>query len=497
MKLRVISLVFVLVIGIFSSSGQNTAKIHKGIEEYFDSLIYYPTDTITSRIDRLIVALPDKKDQALLAGAAFDYFYGSPVMGMEAVSLHIADNWFLNGKLEWANPESWHLLYTFADFNRSSMIGCDAPELIVESMDGYMINILKGDSQWKVLYFYDDKCSTCKEETPLLAKFAREYSGPRITIFALYTQANRKEWEEYVKLIFGDISNPDVTILHLWDPEVRSSYHMKYGVLTTPSLFLIDRFNVIAGRKLNCEALYALLDVKVTESKDFRELFSNIFASMEPVDEDVINQVAETFSRRTASDSTLYRETFHELYSFLKNTPGAPFQHGALEIGRTYILEKEEYWPKEYLNNISFDIILSSTNLPGEKAADLLLTDSKGRERRLLKGCSRYTVLWFYLVSCEECSKEAIALAEKEKYLRKKGVKVKCIYVGENEAAWREFQKRNPKKWVYLWDKTGKSGLNRLYDVRTVPQIYLLDRKKRVIGRELGAEHLFDLLDTL
>jgi hypothetical protein len=76
-------------------------------------------------------------------------------------------------------------------------------------------------------------------------------------------------------------------------------------------------------------------------------------------------------------------------------------------------------------------------------------------------------------------------------------VKVKSIYVGENEEAWRDFQKKNPKKWVYLWDKTGQSGLDTLYDVRTVPQIYLLDRKKRVIGRELGTEHLFELLDTL
>jgi peroxiredoxin len=497
MKLRVLSLVFVLVIGIFSTSGQNTAKLHKGIEEYFDSLIYYPTDTITSRIDRLITALPDKKEQAKVAGAAFDYFYGSPVMGMEAVSLHIADNWFLNGKLEWANPESWHLLYTFAEFNRSSMIGCDAPELILESIDGYMMNILKGDCQWKILYFYDDKCATCKEETPQLARFAKEYSGPRVTIFAVYTQDNREEWEEYVKLIFGDIANPYVTILHLWDPEVSSSYHMKYGVLTTPSMFLIDRFNIITGRKLNCEALCRLLDVKLNESNEFRKLFNNIFSSMEPVDKDVIDQVAETFFRRTESDSTLYRETFHELYSFLKNTPGAAFQQGALDIGHNYILEKKEYWPMEYLNNISRDIRLSSTNLPGEKASDLFLTDSKGRERRLLKGCSRYTILWFYLISCEECHKEALALAEKEKYLRKKGVKVKSVYVGGDEESWRDFQKRNPKKWVYLWNKTGESGLDSLYDVRTVPQIYLLDRKKRVIGRELGAEHLFELLDTL
>lgn len=497
MKLRVISLVFVLVIGIFSTLGQNTAKFHKGIEEYFDSLLHYPTDTINSRIDRLITALPDKKEQAKVAGAAFDYFYGSPVMGMEAVSLHIAENWFLNGKLEWANPESWHLLYTFAEFNRSSMIDCDAPELILESIDGYMVNILKGDGQWKILYFYDDKCSTCQEETPQLAKFAIEYSGPRITIFAIYTQGNRREWEEYVKRIFGDISNPDVIILHLWDPEVASSYHMKYGVLSTPSMFLIDRFNVIAGRKLNCEALCRLLEVKLNESNEFRKLFANIFASMEPVDKEVIDQVAETFYRRTAPDSTLYRETFHELYSFLKNTPGAPFQQGALDIGRTYILGKETYWSKEYLDYTSFDIRLSSTNLPGEKASDLFLTDIKGRERRLLQGCSRYTILWFYTISCEECRKEALTLAEKEEYLRKKGIKVKCIYVGEDEEAWRDFQKKNPKKWVYLWDKTGKSGLDTLYDVRTVPQIYLLDRKKLVIGRELGTEHLFELLNTL
>ena len=261
------------------------------------------------------------------------------------------------------------------------MIDCDAPELILESIDGYMVNILKGDGQWKILYFYDDKCSTCQEETPQLAKFAKEYSGPRITIFAIYTQGNRREWEEYVKRIFGDISNPDVIILHLWDPEVASSYHMKYGVLSTPSMFLIDRFNVIAGRKLNCEALCRLLEVKLNESNEFRKLFANIFASMEPVDKEVIDQVAETFYRRTAPDSTLYRETFHELYSFLKNTPGAPFQQGALDIGRTYILGKETIGQRS-IRYTSFDIRLSST-ISREKRLPTFLTDRD--ESRLLK----------------------------------------------------------------------------------------------------------------
>ena len=134
--------------------------------------------------------------------------------GNEAVSLHIAENWFLNGNSMGQSRKLASALY-FAEFNRSSMIGCDAPELILESIDGYLVNILKGDGQWKILYFYDDKCSTCKEETPQLAKFAKEYSGPRITIFAIYTQGNRREWEEYVKRIFGDISNPDVILFHL------------------------------------------------------------------------------------------------------------------------------------------------------------------------------------------------------------------------------------------------------------------------------------------
>ena len=48
--------------------------------------------------------------------------------------------------------------------------------------------------------------------------------------------------------------------LIVWDPEAESSYHLLYGVLSTPKLFLIDRHGVIVGRNLDAGSLRQLLD---------------------------------------------------------------------------------------------------------------------------------------------------------------------------------------------------------------------------------------------
>jgi hypothetical protein len=62
-------------------------------------------------------------------------------MGHEAVAVHIADNWFLNGRLKLENENLYPILYTYAEFNRSSLVGCDAPALLMEDAEGNPVDV--------------------------------------------------------------------------------------------------------------------------------------------------------------------------------------------------------------------------------------------------------------------------------------------------------------------------------------------------------------------
>ena len=53
----------------------------------------------------------------------------------------------------------------------------------------------------------------------------------------------------------------NVTVVHAWDPQGVSDFALKYDVLGTPRMFLVDADGFIVGRRLNSEALKRLLGV--------------------------------------------------------------------------------------------------------------------------------------------------------------------------------------------------------------------------------------------
>ena len=83
----------------------------------------------------------------------------SAVMGVEAVAIDIADNWFFTGKVRMKNDIDLMNARIFADFNRQSLVGEKAPELVMKDDKGLETNLFTQPSKrYSVLYFYDTGC---------------------------------------------------------------------------------------------------------------------------------------------------------------------------------------------------------------------------------------------------------------------------------------------------------------------------------------------------
>ena len=154
-----------------------------------------PADSVILEIDRLIEAAPDSL-KADVAGRAFNIYSESPVMGHDAVAVHIADDYFLNGRLEWSDPETYPMLYAYAAFNRRTLIGMDSPDFLMENLAGGMKSLRADAGHYKLLFFYDTQCSTCHRYSEEIARMARNYSGGRLSIFAVNTGNDRAMCEK-------------------------------------------------------------------------------------------------------------------------------------------------------------------------------------------------------------------------------------------------------------------------------------------------------------
>lgn len=477
------------------AAAQPRFNVYDRVTEYFEKgLSHLPVPQICEKIDRLIAAGHDAQQQAQLAGAAFDYYSNAPIMGQEAVAVYVADNYFLNKKLPWSDPETYPLVYAFAEFNRASLIGCDAPELVMESLDGQNVSLRYDGGQYKLLYFYDPQCATCREYTKALAELARTYRGGRLSFFTVNTGGDRAQWEEYIRENFGDITAWKVDFRHLWDPGKVNDYHRAYGVLSTPALLLIDAQNKIIGRRLDPEAAKELLGNVNFADRETRSLVREICEALAPVDTATADQIGRTLYEKMAGDSTIYRETMYELFNYLRDHASHAYQEGAALVAERYILQHSDYFSPEYAERVRYALEVFRMNPVGAIAPDLQLKDTSGTVHRLFERKARKRLVIFHIVNCPDCKREFDRIAPlADKYARK-GLEIICVYVGKDPQEWKEFARTHDPRWVYLSDLDNTSGLRDLYDVAFVPKLYLTNRKGKILAKEIDAETLEELI---
>ncbi len=495
MRRGLIALLVALLLPLRCLAQQDTLNLYGSLKEYFDAVCTLPVDSINARCDALIASVSDDKSRAAIAGTAFNYFLECPVMGAEGVSVHIADNYFLNKRLKWPSEATYPTLYAFAEFNRQSLLGMPAAPLQLENIDGDTVDVREATGGPKVLYFYEDGCATCSVQTPLIVSCLKGYDADApLTLYAVYTQSDRTAWARYALTAFRGIDNPKIRVVHLWDPEGKSQFHKKYSVLTTPSLLLLDEDNRICGRKLDAAALGALLGQKKSFEESLYSLMDGVRDNM-GLDTASVADVCRAFHSRLESDAPLYRETFSGIYNYLRGQGNYEAMQSAALVAREYIAGQPQYWSQEMLESAREALRIFSLNPLGSKAADVMLLDRGGHRRHLIGHCGKkYAVIFFNLVSCEECRAWKEELLQMRKTLRRSGVRITSVYVGPDSQEWRDSLRSRGRWWRDLRAEWPQSELYSKYDVSVAPKIYLLDATGTVIAKDITPETLAKLL---
>lgn len=98
-----------------------------------------------------------------------------------------------------------------------------------------------------------------------------------------------------------------------------------------------------------------------------------------------------------------------------------------------------------------------------------------------------YTILLFNNPGCETCREviDQIEHSEKLKELSAKySIVTLAIYPDEDIEAWHDYLPSMPKGWICGYDQGMVLTNNKLYDLKAIPSLYLLDRAKHVLVKD-------------
>lgn len=231
--------------------------IQNKVEFYTQKLTYPMPDSQIIAIDYLLQKM-DKNPEAFQYYVV--YFLNdaakSKRMGMDAVYVHMVDQYYATGKADWADEEQIKKLKSQAESIRLTLIGKIAPDLTLLTEAGEKVTIHGIQSPYTVLFFWDPECGHCKKATPFVVDFYNEYKDKGVKVLAICTKTG-----DDISECWSTVKERGMDIfVNVADQYLRSRYKSLYDVKTTPQIFILDKDKKILVKKIAGEDMKSVMD---------------------------------------------------------------------------------------------------------------------------------------------------------------------------------------------------------------------------------------------
>jgi len=155
------------------------------------------------------------------------------------------------------------------------------------------------------------------------------------------------------------------------------------------------------------------------------------------------------------------------------------------------------YWANEkYRKNIKEHADRLRKSLIGNTAPNLIMLDENLKQRSMYNIKSKYTILFIFDPDCGHCKTETPKLVNfYTKNKTKLDVEVFAVSADTSMQKMRDYIKTMKMSWITVnGPRTYVGSYHDLYDAITTPTLYVIDNKKKIIGKKIPIESLEDFL---
>ncbi|MBR4775050.1 MAG: DUF5106 domain-containing protein [Bacteroidales bacterium] len=177
--------------------------------------------------------------------------------------------------------------------------------------------------------------------------------------------------------------------------------------------------------------------------------------------------------------------------------PNSPVRSEDLYLPFVSELASSAFIREDYRAGYAWDAKICALNPTGSIATDFQFIDGAGHRRTLHSVKADKTLLIFGNPDCKAC-RELVNLMDGYPEIRTRirdgSLKVVDIYIDEDIDGWKAHLADYPPQWVCGYDPSFSIRRDRLYSVRAIPSVYLLDAKKTVLLKDATPEKLLQAL---
>lgn len=235
-----------------------TPLLGNKLQEYFGKLVLAIPDTFNAEADALVKkARASREVFKYVVHWITTYAQESDIMGMDAVFVHMVENYYMKGEAFWLSSGTLEKYVERARSIAPNVIGNIAPELKLQQLDGKEVSLHDLDAKYTLLVFWSPDCGHCEEEIPRIdsAIKAEGLYKKGMRVVGVNIDRETEKWQRLIKN-----KNLDNWI-HVYDPQRKSDFRAKYDVYGTPSVYLLDEKKIIRGKKLDHQNMLTVIEI--------------------------------------------------------------------------------------------------------------------------------------------------------------------------------------------------------------------------------------------
>lgn len=223
---------------------------------------------------------------------------------------------------------------------------------------------------------------------------------------------------------------------------------------------------------------------------------ANYIDLMKYVAPDVVSSSIKGMMRKAEADSLVFTH-MADLYEKYLYDPNSPMRDESLYINVLESILSAPVFDEVSKIRPAHLLELALKNRIGEPATDFTYTLADGKTGTLYNVKAPYLLLYFYNPDCHAC-KEITGQIEGSPFITKlqenKTLKVLAVYPDEDLEAWRKHIPDVPAGWINSYDRSVSLKNDEIYDLKAIPTLYLLDKDKKVILKDVTFNQLIEFL---
>ena len=234
----------------------------------------------------------------------------------------------------------------------------------------------------------------------------------------------------------------------------------------------------------------------IHNNKVVEQAIVNYIDVLSHVSPDVASETMKNMIKKSEADSSMF-VFIGNLYEKYLYEPNSPYRNEDL-----YIPVLEATLASSVLDDINkirpeHLLSLAMKNRVGMPAANFTYTLENGQKGTLHGVKSDYTLLYFFNPDCGACKEITAQLSQSPiiaELMRTKEMKILAIYPDEDLTAFKTHLPDMPREWIISYDKTVTLKQDEVYDLKAIPTLYLLDKNKKVLLKDVTVPQIEESL---